>query len=167
LPANQFALVRFNSDGTLDTGFGTNGKVVVDYATGLAVSGDTVYMAEAGPVPHLPENGKVVSFGPKSSTATDVASGAPMIVDVEFGRGRTLYALSNGEFSGDPAGSPGLPNTGAFLKVNADGTFTVIIDHLDRPTSFEFIGTKAYVVTLTGDIWMIDGFSAPPYGPLP
>src|SRR5262249_54607627 len=30
--------------------------------TGLAVSGNTVYMAEAGPVPHLPEDGKVVSF---------------------------------------------------------------------------------------------------------
>ena len=81
--------------------------------TGLAVHGNTIYMAEAGPVPHLPENGKVVSFGPKSSTATEVASGAPILVDVEFGRGRTLYALSNGEFSGDPAGSPGLPNTGA------------------------------------------------------
>src|SRR5262249_41627262 len=32
--------------------------------TGLAVRGETIYMAEAGPVPHLPENGKVVSFGP-------------------------------------------------------------------------------------------------------
>ena len=30
--------------------------------TGLAVSGNTVYLAEAGPVPHLPQNGKVVSF---------------------------------------------------------------------------------------------------------
>ncbi len=37
--------------------------------TGLAVRGNTVYMAEAGPVPHLPEDGKVVSFRPKSPTA--------------------------------------------------------------------------------------------------
>ena len=56
--------------------------------TGLAVWGNTVYMAEAGPIPHLPENGKVVSFGPESATATVVASGAPLLVDVEFGRGR-------------------------------------------------------------------------------
>ena len=63
--------------------------------TGLAVSGNTVYMAEAGPVPNLPQNGKVVAFGPKSSTATEVASGAPLLVDVEFGRGRTsLRALT-------------------------------------------------------------------------
>ena len=45
--------------------------------TGLAVSGNTVYMAEAGPVPHLPEDGKVVSFEPKSPTATEVASAPP------------------------------------------------------------------------------------------
>src|SRR5215218_4182535 len=62
--------------------------------TGLAVSGNTVYMAEAGPVPHQPEDGKVVSFGPKSPTPTEVASGASLLVDVEFDRGRTLYALA-------------------------------------------------------------------------
>jgi hypothetical protein len=45
--------------------------------TGLEVRGNTIYMAEAGPVPHLPANGKVVSFGPNSPTATEVASGAP------------------------------------------------------------------------------------------
>jgi hypothetical protein len=132
--------------------------------TGLAVSGNTVYMAEAGPVPHLPQNGKVVSFGPKSSTAAEVASGAPLLVDVEFARGRSLYALSQGEWSGEPAGSPALPNTGALGKVNGDGTFTIIVDGLDRPTSLEFIGDTAYVVTLTGDILRIDGVSCPRFG---
>jgi hypothetical protein len=58
--------------------------------TGLALSGNTVYMAEAGPVPHRPQDGKVVTFGPKSPAATDVASGASLLVDVEFGSGRTL-----------------------------------------------------------------------------
>src|SRR5438309_10241399 len=71
--------------------------------TGLAVRGNTVYMAEAGPVPHLPQDGKVVSFEPKSPTATVVASGARLLVDVEFGPGNSLYALSQGIF---PVGSP-------------------------------------------------------------
>ena len=133
--------------------------------TGLAVRGNTVYMAEAGPVPHLPENGKVVSFGPESPTVTDVASGAPLLVDVEFGRGGTLYALSQGDWPvGNPEGSPARPDTGALVKVNGDGTFTVITDGLDRPTSLELIGNTAYVVTLTGEIWKIDGVSCPPYG---
>ena len=125
--------------------------------TGLAVSGNTMYMAEAGPVPHLPQDGKVVSFRAKSPTATEVASGAPLLVDVEFGRGNSLYALSQGRFpvGGEP-GSPALPNTGALVEVNKDGTFTVIVNGLNQPTSLEFIGTTAYVVTLAGEIWKIE-----------
>ena len=132
--------------------------------TGLAVWGKTVYMAEAGPVPHLPEDGKVVSFTPKSSTVTEVASGAPLLVDVEFGRGRTLYALSQGVFGGGPAGSPAQPNTGSLVKVNGNGTFTVVADGLDRPTSLEFIRNTAYVVTLGGEIWKLERVSCPPHG---
>jgi hypothetical protein len=133
--------------------------------TGLDVWGNRVYMAEAGPVPHLPEVGKVVSFRPTSSTVTEVASGARLLVNVEFGRGRTLYALSQGVFPvGAPPGAPALPNTGALLEVNRDGTFTVVTDGLDRPTSLELIGNTAYVVTLAGEIWKIEGVSCPPYG---
>jgi hypothetical protein len=132
--------------------------------TGLAVRGNKVYMAEAGPVPHLPEDGKVVSFGPKSSTATEVASGARLLVDVEFGRGRTLYALSQGVFGGGPAGSPALPNTGSLVKVNGDGTFTVVAEGLDRPTSLEFIGSTAYVITLTGKVIRIENVGRPHFG---
>jgi hypothetical protein len=160
--------------------------------TGLAVSGNTIYMAEAGPVPHLAQNGKVVAFGPKSTTATEVASGAPLLVDVEFGhfeigdgdvepasacceqrvgehghglRGRSLYALSQGPgVPGAPPGSPAQPNSGALVKVNGDGTLTVITDHLNLPTSLEFIGTTAYVVTLTGEVWKIEGALEPPHG---
>jgi hypothetical protein len=132
--------------------------------TGLAVSGNTVYMAEAGPVPHEPEDGKVVSFGPKSPTVTEIASGAPLLVDVEFGRGRSLYALSQGVFGGGPPGAPALPNTGSLVKVNRNGTFTVVADGLDRPTSLEVIGNTAYVVTLTGEIWRFDSVAGPPHG---
>jgi len=65
---------------------------------------------------------------------------------------------------GGPPGAPALPNTGALVEVNADGTFIVIIDGLNQPTSLEFIGNTAYVVTLTGEILKIDGVSCPPYG---
>ncbi len=132
--------------------------------TGLAVRGDLVYMSEAGPVPHLPENGKVVSFSRNSPTITNVASGAPLLVDVEFGRGQALFALSQGSFSGGPEGSPALPNTGSLVRVNADGTFSVIADKLDRPTSLEIIGNTAYIVTLGGEIWTIDNIDCPPSG---
>jgi hypothetical protein len=35
------------------------------------------------------------------------------------------------------AGSPALPNTGALVKVNRDGAFTVVIDGLNQPTSLD------------------------------
>jgi sugar lactone lactonase YvrE len=127
--------------------------------TGLEVRGRTIYMAEAGPVPHRPEDGKVVAFRPTSTTVREVASGSPLLVDVEFGHGGRLYALSQGIFGGGPAGAPALPNTGALVKVNRDGTFTVVIDGLNQPTSLEFIGKTAYVVTLGGEIWKIKGVS--------
>jgi hypothetical protein len=132
--------------------------------TGLAVSGNTVYMAEAGPVPHLPETGKVVAFNAKSPTARQVAAGARLLVDVEFGPGRTLFALSQGVWNGVAPGSPALPNTGALVRVNEDGTFTVVTGGLDRPTSLEFIGNTAYVATLGGEIWTIDNVAGPHFG---
>jgi hypothetical protein len=130
--------------------------------TGLEVRGNTVYMDEAGADPHVPQDGKVVSFGPRSPTATEVASGNPFLLDVEFDGGGRLYALSHGTV--DPLRDPSnaQPNTGALVKVNEDGTFTVITDGLDRPTSLEFIGNTAYFVTLTGQIWKIDGVSCQP-----
>jgi len=133
--------------------------------TGLAVSGNRVYMAEAGAVPHLPQDGKIVVFEPQSPTVTEVATGAPLLVDVEFGPGRTLFALSQGVFpAGDPPGAPALPDTGALVRANEGGTFDVIADGLNQPTSLEFIGNTAFVVTLTGEIWRIDDVSNPPYG---
>ena len=132
--------------------------------TGLAVSGNTIYLAQAGPVPHLPENGKVVTFGPGSTTATQIAAGAPLLVDVEFGRGRTLYALSQGFWDGVFPGEPATPNTGTLVRVNENGTFTAVYSGLDRPTSVEIVGTTAYVVSLSGQIWVIDNIGGPPYG---
>jgi hypothetical protein len=133
--------------------------------TGLEVHGNTVFMAEAGPNPHKPENGKVVAFGPKYLTATEVASGAPLLVDVEYGIGQSLYALAQGDFpDGAGDGSPAEENTGKLVEVNQDGTFTDIIEGLNQPTSMEFIGNTAYVVSLAGDIYKIDNVSSPPYG---
>ena len=76
---------------------------------------------------------------------------------MEFGPGHRLYALSQGVGSGDPEGAPAAPDTGALVKVDRDGTFTVLVDRLNQPTSLEFIKHTAYVVTLSGEIWKIKG----------
>ncbi len=60
-----------------------------------------------------------------------------------------------------------MPSTGSQVEVNRDGSFTVVMDGLNLPTSLEMIGNTAYVVTLAGEIWKIDDVSAPPFGLLP
>jgi hypothetical protein len=122
-------------------------------------------MAEAGPAPHLPETGRIVSFGPRSAVVTEVASGSRLLVDTEFGRGRTLFGLSQGEFqAGNPEGSPALPDTGALVRVNRDGTFTVVQDGLNLPVSMEVIQNDAYVISLAGGILRIDDIAEAPFG---
>ena len=58
--------------------------------------------------------------------ATEVASGASLIVDVEFGRRWGLYALSQGVWDLPPTpeneGKPAAPNTGRLLRVARDGS---------------------------------------------
>jgi hypothetical protein len=126
--------------------------------TGLEVLGQTVLMAQAGPVPHLPEDGKIVAFLPRSPFAQTIASGAPLLVDVEFGPRSKLYGLSQGDFpDGEEPATPALPNTGALVRVNADGGFDVVVERLNLPTSMEFVHDTAYVVNLVGEVWKIRG----------
>jgi sugar lactone lactonase YvrE len=128
--------------------------------TGLELRNGTVYMAEAGPVPHLPSNGRIVSFRIKPNAVTQVAAGGRLLVDVELGAGGTLFGLAQGEFTpGNPEGSPANPNTGKLLKVDGQGGFTDVASRLNQPTSLELIGNTAYVVTLGGEIWKITGVS--------
>jgi sugar lactone lactonase YvrE len=131
--------------------------------TGLAAAGRTLFMGEAGPVPHLPEDGKVVAITPRSDAAVEIASGAPLVVDVEFGPGCRLYALSQGIWDLPPlptnAGAPASPNTGSLTRVDRHGRLTPIAGPLDRPTSVAFSRNSAFVVTLTGKVLRIDGIT--------
>lgn len=139
--------------------FKTFGNVV---PTGMDVSGHTVYLALAGPAPHAPADGQVVTFGPKSDVHVE-ASGASLLLDVEFGRGRSLFALSQGQWNADFPGSPAIPFDGALWEVNADGTLRLIEDEINLPSSLEIINNDAYIVTLAGDIVRIENIASPPF----
>lgn len=128
--------------------------------TGLAVHHGRLFMTEAGAVPHLPENGRVFQLDTRAHRAVQIASGAPLLVDVEFA-GRRMYALSQGLFPvGNPEGSPASPNTGSIVRVHRDGRMTPILRGINQPTSLEFIGRTGYIVTLTGEIWRIPCLAA-------
>jgi hypothetical protein len=126
--------------------------------TGLEATHKKVYMGQAGPVPHADETGRVISLNHRYRSERVVASGEPLIVDVESSKCGRLYALSNGEPTPDagPA-EPALPDTGTFLRVK-NGHFKVVLDELNLPVSLEFIGKSAYIVSLDGGIWRVKGF---------
>ncbi|MBK8447256.1 MAG: ScyD/ScyE family protein [Micropruina sp.] len=127
-----------------------------DVPTGLEVSGQQVWVAEAGPIPHLPQDGRVVTFGVRHPQPRTVAAGGRLLVDVELGRHGALYALAQGVWPiGNPEGSPATPDTGQLLRAHRGG-FDVVAKGLDRPTSMEIIGNTAYVLTLDGEVWTVE-----------
>ena len=84
-----------------------------------------------------------------------------MLIDVERGPHGKLYALSQGRWNGVGEGSPALPNTGRLVIVKRDGSLTPVVDRhgralvLDRPTSMEFVGNTAYVVSIDGNVYKV------------
>ena len=137
----------------------TFGNVV---PTGLEASYGRIFVAQLGPIPHLPEDGKVVAFNPWREPR-EVASGASMLIDVERGPRGRLYGLSQGQWDGVGEGSRAEPNTGRLVVVGRHGELTPVVDAsgselvLDRPTSVEFVGKTAYVVSVTGVVYRVDG----------
>jgi hypothetical protein len=131
--------------------------------TGLETSGHKVYFAEAGPVPHVPETGKVLALDVRTQEAALLASGARLAVDVELGPKHTLYVLSQGvwDWPNIPAnaGLPASPNTGKLFRVDRHGNVVAVVGGLDRPTSVEFIKDTAFIVTLTGKVIEVDHVS--------
>lgn len=124
--------------------------------TGIETVASAIIMAQAGPVPHLPANGKVVSFVPGLAPVLTLTSGAALAVDVEFGDG-SLFVLSQGFFDpASPEGSPAQPDTGKLFRIRTNGSLSTVADELDRPSSVEFFGDDAYITTLGGEIWTVD-----------
>ncbi len=135
--------------------------------TGMDVIGNLVLVAEAGPAPHLPDVGKVVLLAPHSRQPFELASGVRLPVDVERGRGLSLFVLGQGDWVGDPAtdaGTPALPNTGTLGRINPDGSVETIVSGINQPTSMQIVGDTAYVVTLGGEIWKYEDISRAPWG---
>ena len=151
-------VLRVDLDGTVQP-VKAFGNIV---PTGLETVGSAVLMTAAGPIPHLPADGKVMAFWPRSKATIELARGASMLVDVEHGRGSDIYVLSQGQWDGVAEGSPALPDTGRLLKVDWRGGLEPVLDRygnelvFDRPVSLEITGNTAYVVGLSGTIVKIE-----------
>ena len=138
----------------------TFGNVV---PTGLETVAGYVFVTQMGPIPHVPEDGKVVALRPRRGAARGRQRGE----HAHRRRAGTATAsstrLSQGQWDGVGEGSRAMPNTGRLVVVGRHGDLTPVVDGdgqelvLDRPTSVEFVGTTAYVVSVTGDVYRVDG----------
>jgi hypothetical protein len=139
--------------------FAAFGNVV---PTGLETAFGLVLIAQMGPIPHRPEDGKVIAVR-AGREPREVASGASMLIDVEWGPHGKLYGLAQGQWDGVGEGSRALPNTGRLVVVGRHGDLKPVVDRygqelvLDRPVSVEFVGDTAYVLSVTGDVYRVDG----------
>lgn len=130
--------------------------------TGLETIAGFVFVTQMGPIPHTPEDGKIL-VGAAGWQPYEVASGASMLIDVERGARGRLYGLSQGQWDGVAEGSRALPNTGRLVVVGRHGELSPVVDGhgqelvLDRPVSVEFVGNTAYVLSVTGDVYRIKG----------
>jgi hypothetical protein len=150
-------VLRVDRHGSIDE-VATFGNVV---PTGIETTAGHVFITQLGPIPHHPEDGKVVALR-AGCEPREVASGASMLIDVERGPRGKLYGLSQGQWDGVGEGSRAEPDTGRLVVVGRHGELTPVVDRrgqelvLDRPVSMEFVGTTAYVVSVTGVVYRVD-----------
>lgn len=86
----DFALARHNKDGSIDTTFGTGGKVTTDFSDGNGISSDTAYAVAIQP------DGKIIAAG-YSNGAQDIAVArynTDGSLDTTFAKGGKFTSLS-------------------------------------------------------------------------
>jgi len=156
--SSDFALARYNSDGSLDTNFGTDGKVITDFSGGDQVGFDTV----------LQIDGKIVVVGVSSSDFALARYNSDGSLDTTFGTdGKVTTDFSGG---GDVSYSVVLQpdgkiilsghtnNSGDFALAryttdgNLDTTFHLFPGTLDNNPTI----TEQHLVLLNGQVQIYD-----------
>ena len=114
-PAGEFALVRYNVDGSLDPTFGVDGRVTTDFGTGTELATDVVVQTD----------GKVVAVGLSQASGTDdfavARYNADGMLDTAFdGDGRVTTDLAGYE----SAYAVALQANGRIIAVGPTSGFT-------------------------------------------
>jgi sugar lactone lactonase YvrE len=171
-PSNPYAMVAAPDGHALYITDGASGRVLrvaldgtvelfaelpdMPPLAGLAFGPDQkLYVAMFSVLPHTPGSGAIWAAD-TSGTLTLAVQGLTMPIDVGFDAAGTMYVL---EFSTDPR--PAQPYTaghGRLLRIERDGTRTIVLDRLNYPT--------AMVFAPTGDLYIAVGgaFTAPRQG---
>jgi sugar lactone lactonase YvrE len=123
---------------------------------GLAFGPDgRLYFADFSALPHAPGSGAIWAAD-RLGTLTPAVAGLTMPIDVGFDRARTMYVL---EFSdGRRPAQPYAAGVGELLRIEHDGTRTVVLERLNYPTAMAFSRAGDLYIAVNG------AFSAPQQG---
>lgn len=136
----SFALVRYNSNGSLDTTFGTGGKVLTNIGAGIrdiVIQGDGKIVA-AGYSYVSPNNFVLVRYNSNGSLDTNFGSGGMVLTTLGGGVSALAVQATDGKIVAAGYSFNGIGNDFALARYNTNGT----ID-----TTFGFGGT---VITASG-----------------
>lgn len=121
----QFALVRYNNDGTLDTGFGVGGIAVTSMSTGASPSGDPFAVQTDGKIVVTGVRNNSVALVRYTTNGTlDTSFGTGGVVSSEGGYGTSVILQPNGKIvvAGGRFDVDLLSGDFLTLRFNADGS---------------------------------------------
>jgi sugar lactone lactonase YvrE len=124
---------------------------------GLAFGPDgRLYFANFSALPHAPGSGAIWAAD-RSGKLTLATAGLTMPIDLGFDRAGTLYVL---EFSdGRRPAQPYAAGLGRLLRIERDGTRTVVLDRLNYPTAMVFSRAGDLYIAVNG-AWSAPGQGA-------
>ncbi|HEX8833197.1 MAG TPA: Ig-like domain-containing protein, partial [Abditibacteriaceae bacterium] len=167
---NDFGVARLTANGTLDTTFGTDGKVTIDFNSGsdvpnaIALQGTQIVLGgRAGNdfgLTRLNANGSVdTAFGSNGRVTTDFESSGDDINGLVVKNGRILAA----GFANHTIADPREHTNFALARYKSDGTLDTSFD-TDGKVITDFSGVSygdgAYAVALSGDNIIAAGFTS-------
>jgi uncharacterized delta-60 repeat protein len=149
-----FALARYNPDGTLDTTFGTGGKVTTDFpgggdANALAVQADGKLVA-AGSTEFFAVDFAVARYNPDGSLDTSFGTGGQVVTDVDGTDRASALALQGGKLvAGGLSFSATAGTNGDFglVRYNPDGTLDTSFGAGGKVTT-DFVGFTDWAFAL-------------------
>jgi uncharacterized delta-60 repeat protein len=157
--SNDFALVRYNTDGSLDTSFDSDGKVTTDFGGGndqafsVAIQSDGKIVA-AGNSRNGNWDFALARYNTDGSLDTSFDSGGKVTTDFGGGNDRaySVAIQSDGKIVAAGYSSNGSNNDFALVRYNTDGTLDTNFDSGGKVTT-DFGGgdDQAYSVAIQSD----------------
>ena len=127
----DFAVVRYNADGTLDTSFGASGKVITDFLSSSDIPSSVTVQADGKIIVSGVTDGnfELVRYNLDGSLDTSFGTGGKVVTD--FGSfleiGNSVIVQADGKIVVAGFAHPDLQNDFALARYNSDGSLDTIV----------------------------------------